>query len=468
MDEPVPGNIFAFVVLFLWVPTVIVMFFAMKPHVACAIAVFMGLLLLPEKTAIRVPGMPAFGKIELTYLGILLGTLITRPRSFRNSTPKKWPRILWGLLFLGTVVTVFTNMDPVGHGVARVPGLTTADIRHDVMTLFLVGFAPFLVGRALYRSPEQLRFLLKVMAMAMLIYLPFIILELRLSPQLHRWIYGFHQHSFIQTLRDGGFRPMVFASHGLALAKFLMVGVLAAVAVGSERFAGKHWYGIAFLLFLVLVLVKSLGALLLCVLGLGLLLLGSVRARLRAATFFSLLVFIVPALRASDAVPTDELVDLVKSFKGEDRAQSLEFRFRNEDMLVEKALERPLFGWGRSHKRNRVLDAESGKDISVTDGEWIIVLGTIGIFGFIARMGLFLMPVFGAWKKVRLLPRPSRRLYAAGALIHGLLVVDLIPNAALGLPMFFLLGALCGSLAGAVRERKRHSMAPLAVAQPAR
>ena len=62
-------------------------------------------------------------------------------------------------------------------------------------------------------------------------------------------------------------------------------------------------------------------------------------------------------------------VALTKSIVGEDRAGSLEFRLDNEDMLIARAMQRPLFGWG-GWGRARVHD-EDGKDISVTDGLWI-------------------------------------------------------------------------------------------------
>ena len=34
---------------------------------------------------------------------------------------------------------------------------------------------------------------------------PLCVIELRFSPQLHNWVYGYHQHDFVQTIRDGGY-----------------------------------------------------------------------------------------------------------------------------------------------------------------------------------------------------------------------------------------------------------------------
>ncbi len=57
-------------------------------------------------------------------------------------------------------------------------------------------------------------------------YVPLCLYEIRMSPQLHRILYGFHQHEFVQTLRWGGFRPMVFMNHGLALGLWMTLACL--------------------------------------------------------------------------------------------------------------------------------------------------------------------------------------------------------------------------------------------------
>ena len=38
-----------------------------------------------------------------------------------------------------------------------------------------------------------------------------------ISPQLHFMTYGFYQHEFTQVVRMGGYRPMVFLQHGIAV-----------------------------------------------------------------------------------------------------------------------------------------------------------------------------------------------------------------------------------------------------------
>jgi len=60
-------------------------------------------------------------------------------------------------------------------------------------------------------------------------YTFFLFIELTASPQLNRWIYGYHQSQFIMAMRAGGYRPMVFMRHGLNVAFFNLNGYVAVV-----------------------------------------------------------------------------------------------------------------------------------------------------------------------------------------------------------------------------------------------
>jgi len=74
----------------------------------------------------------------------------------------------------------------------------------------------------------------------------------------------------------------------------------------------------------------------------------------------------------------------------EDRAQSLGFRFEQENQLAAKAMQRPVFGWG-GWGRNRVVN-DDGENISVTDGLWIIAFGVSGIVGLSGFLGMQIVP----------------------------------------------------------------------------
>jgi hypothetical protein len=70
-------------------------------------------------------------------------------------------------------------------------------------------------------------------------------------------------------------------------------------------------------------------------------------------------------------------------YSSEERAGSLAFRIKNENMLVQKALQQPLFGWG-GWKRSFICAKTTGETVSVPDGLWIIAFGQNGLFGLTA------------------------------------------------------------------------------------
>lgn len=79
----------------------------------------------------------------------------------------------------------------------------------------------------------------------------------------------------------------------------------------------------------------------------------------------------------------------------EDRAASLDFRIRNENMLMVRAAERPLLGWG-GWGRNRPRDVRT-----IVDGAWIIALGRYGVVGLASMLGTLLVPAMWLWWKIR-------------------------------------------------------------------
>src|SRR5262249_37895590 len=143
---------------------------------------------------------------------------------------------------------------------------------------------------------------------------------------------------------------------------------------------------------------RSLGALLYALVLVPLMHWAKPRAQLRVAVALAVIALSYPVLRTWDLVPTTFMLDTAASVDSA-RADSLKVRFDNEDRLLERASERFLFGWGR-YGRSRVRD-EAGRDISLTDGEWIIRIGTFGFLGFVAEFGLLALPIFRAVSALR-------------------------------------------------------------------
>jgi hypothetical protein len=193
----------------------------------------------------------------------------------------------------------------------------------------------------------------------------------------------------------------------------------------------------------ILVLCKSLGAALCGIVTIPVLALLRPRWQLRVASLLAIVVVTYPMTRSVGLFPKDALVVLVRAIS-EERAESLSFRFENEDLLLEKARKRIWFGWG-GYNRNRVFDSRTGQVDTITDGFWIIQLGTQGVVGFIGAYGILLFPIWIAHRRLpRMASERDRRLIAGFAMILAIYAVDLIPNGFLTSFSIFLAGALSG------------------------
>jgi hypothetical protein len=264
-----------------------------------------------------------------------------------------------------------------------------------------------------------------------------------MSPQLHATLYGYFPHDFQEHVRGGRYRPVVFTGSGLECATFMAAAVLASVGLhrARARVLGIPSAVTSVALFVALVACVSLAPFLYGA-GFGLLMLVT-NERIQAQVAIALAVVVVfyPLLRSQDLFPTSAFVSAAEVVSG-DRANSLAFRFDNEDQLLAKAAERPLFGWG-SWSRNHVFDRETGDDISVTDGFWIIELGQFGLTGFLSFFGLLLTPAVLVARKMKRMPSgPSRALVACAMLMVIVRAVDLIPNGFLSAITLYFSGML--------------------------
>jgi hypothetical protein len=158
------------------------------------------------------------------------------------------------------------------------------------------------------------------------------------------------------------------------------------------------------------------------------------------ALCITLVMLSYPTLRGAGLIPTQSLQDIAAGISP-DREDSLKFRLDNEDQLLAHANQRPLAGWG-GFGRSRIFDPETGRDISITDGIWIIVMGGSGWLGYLATFGLLGMPVLILfWRQKRL----DISLATAGlCLMLAANLVDMIPNATMTPLTWLIAGALAG------------------------
>ena len=196
---------------------------------------------------------------------------------------------------------------------------------------------------------------------------------------------------------------------------------------------------------ILLVLCKTLGAILYSALALPLVLLTKPRTWVRVSLVIALILCAYPMLRNYDIIPVRRVVTQISSFNAE-RAGSFQFRVENEDRLLAKANQKPAFGWG-TWGRNRVFKEDSGEDLTITDGAWILRYGMFGWFGYLGLFGLFAAAIFNARAGVKGPVTPPKIVLGALTLMLAINLIDLVPNANL-LPLTFL---LAGTIAGRPR-----------------
>src|SRR5262249_13170181 len=134
----------------------------------------------------------------------------------------------------------------------------------------------------------------------------------------------------------------------------------------------------------VLVLCKTLSALVYAAVLTPLVRWAKPGMQVRIAAILIFITLVYPMLRTVHLIPSTLISDAATSVSAE-RADSLKTRFVWEEQLLRRASERLWFGWGR-FGRSRIY-SESGEDITVSDGEWVIRMGTFGLFGFWAEFG---------------------------------------------------------------------------------
>lgn len=441
----IQGNLLAAFALIAW-PFVGYAMFRMMPVGRALIAnVLISYLFLPPVPAgFDPPLFPALTKDSIPNIVVVLACMTLARERIEWLPTNIVARVLVMMFVLSPVLTVMTNTEPVFYGLAGLPGLRFVEAIAICIqqALFL---APMMLARHFLAHEESQRDIMIALVLAGLAYSIPTLIEVRLSPQLNNWIYGFFQHSFAQTLRFGGYRPMVFLYHGIWLAYFMMTTVIAAAALmrmepGPSRI---RYMAAAVYLAAVLIMCKSAGAVAFAAFLLPLVLVLSQRLQLSIAVMLAGFAIVYPLLKQGGIVPEERILIAIAEFSQE-RADSLRFRLDNEGVLLDRAREKPAFGWG-TWGRNHILDPFSGALLTVTDGRWIIVIGMFGWVGYLAEFGLLAFPIFYVWWKGAHGARSALSpLVGPMALLLAINIIDLIPNATITPVTFLLAGGLLG------------------------
>lgn len=424
----VEANILVPIAMFGCIAVFLALFYFLPARQAVLASYLGAWLFLPEMTY-QMDGLPDYTKLFATSFGIMLAVFIFDFRRLLTFRPK-WvdiPMIIWLIVPVGASLT---NELPVNSRLYD--GLS-----ESLAQVILWGF-PYFLGRIYFTKWTEIKELALGIIISGLVYSPLILLEMWQSPQLHRWVYGYHQHLFGQTQRFGFWRPMVFMEHGLMVAFWIMSvavlsiwmwqsGTIKQLEFKRLNVAIPMKYVAAFFGMLTVMMV-SVNAWLWLSTGLTVLFL-SKRFNTRWITILFLLA--IPTyvtLQASGVWPSELTVDFATGLLGAERAQSLEYRYFNEEFLTARAREQPIFGWAGWNRQH--VSNEWGWH-TVADSLWVIFFGKFGAVGLASLIMTILLPaiIFVVRYPPELWGHPKLAPAAAMAIILVLYMMDGMLNA---------------------------------------
>ncbi len=348
--------------------------------------------------------------------------------------------LLLAILSLAVFATVLNNSTPLVDGGRVRSGLSSNDIV-SMISEPMIALVPFFLAVTLMRRTVHFEEVLKVLVLAGAAYAVLALVEVRLSPRLNIWVYGFFQHDWRQHLR-GGYRPIVFLDHGLSLGFFLLTATMASLTLFRQYTDKRRWryLGLGACIFAVLLVSRNLGSVILAAVFMPFVLIAPKRIQTWVVAGVAIIFLAYPGLRQAELLPIDDFVEFIAENISQDRADSLRFRLENETDMALRAAEKPLFGWG-GWGRARVID-DFGQDTTVADGTWIIILGERGWVGYVCFFGLLTIPMIYLTQAVK---RKEATVAVCGAgLIMAANLIYLVPNSTLSPVGWFLTGTLAG------------------------
>lgn len=444
-------NSFAYIVLSIWPIIAIVLYRKMDSISATFWVIVGGYLLLPARTVIDLPLIPPLGHNSIPVLSALFGCIFVKKLNITLLPKKGIERWLVILLIILPVFTAVTNTEPVFDGSVWNKGLTWHDTLSSIIRTYLK-ILPFIIGTQLIKSRNDLLQIFKLLVIACLFYSLPILFEIRMSPHLHTWVYGFFPHGvsgggWAQHYRFGGFRPVVFIGHGLLVAIFVAISLGAATIIWKNKIRIFNIPPLLIILYLlfVLLLCKSVGAFILGALLMLSIIWIPITVLKRMSIIVISFVILYPVISILEIFPHQEILDFVAGFDT-DRAQSLGFRFYHENKILQHSQEKFLFGWG-GWGRNLFFD-------SIPDGYWIIQYSLSGIIGFSAIFGLSLKAVLNAIKASTIATQPlEKSLLAFSSFMICIIMLDQLPNSSLYSWLWFIIGAISGSAKSIINSK---------------
>jgi tetratricopeptide (TPR) repeat protein len=422
-----------FIALIGWIPLALMLFAVLPARRAMVVGAVAAWLLLPP-VAIDLQGLPPLSKATVATVGILLGTLVFDVSRFLAFRPRWFdlPMLLFCLC---------PYASSISNGLGDYDGMAAA---YRQIVLWLL---PYLIGRLYLTDADGFRELAMGMIVGSLCMIPFCLLEMRIGAQLQRLIYGM---GAFEGMRYGLYRPALFLN-GLELGLWLNATTLMAWWLRRcglfKRLWGLSAGSVVLILVISSILFRATGATVLIATGFFALWFCT---KIKTKWVMWGLVVIAPTyyyVRITNLWTGRDAVELIRTHFSEERAQSLEARLWEDDLLIARGLKRPAFGWG-GYNRSRIMDDDSGnlnpRMLPAVDALWTIVFGTTGYTGLVTMTIALTLPVVlflvrfpvGRWD------HPDLAAVTVFAMILTLFLLDSLFNAMLNAIYLIAAGGL--------------------------
>jgi hypothetical protein len=431
-------------VLLAWLPLTLYLFNRFPPAKAMMVSLLGAMLFLPQRTSFSLPVIPDYKGASAAIYSIIIGILIYDSERF-SKFEAGWidlPMLIW------CICPMFTS---ISNGLGAYDGFNSA-IRQT-----MEWGLPYFLGRLYLGNLARMEELAINALKGGLLYVPLCLWEGKMAPLLHMRVYGYMPHTsgLTQSIRYGGWRPNVFMSHGLQVGLWMFTIATIGIWLYQAKVLKKVWAmsmkWLIWVLVFTVIWCRATGAYFYLLFAMLILFTAKF-----ARTGLPLLLLLLGIsfhlyLNVTGQFDGDGIVDLMTQLTNEDRASSLAFRFRNEDILGEHARDRMILGWG-GWGRNRVLTLDWKGDLvdeTTVDSLWIAIFGVNGLVGIASWSASMLLPVVSfmllrypakTWLNPQVAPA------AALATTLALFMLDSMVNA-MYLPVFSLAS---GGLAGIV------------------
>lgn len=433
-------SLMASIALIGFVPLSLVLFALMPARRAVLTCYIAGWLFLPN-SGFHYSGIPDYNKQAAIALGTLLGVTI-----FDASAVYRFrPSVMDLAMAIFCIWPMFSYLNQ-GHG-------PETGLNWIIFHLNLWGI-PYLFGRIYFSDQEGLRELAIGVFIGGLVYAPLCWLEVRISPQLSRMVYGQGLSALTQHIRYGGYRPLLFMQHGLMVSLWMATTTV----VGFWLWQCKTIRRIGVIPMNVLVPFMFFTTIFACKSGNGVFALAygvvsfMVVSKTKSVAIILLLALVPPTyiiVRSTGIWSGQNLLDLI-AFDNE-RMGSLRVRMYQEDVYTKNARRQFLYGWAGPGMIPR--DENGQKLTKGNDSFWII---TFSMYGVVSLVSIFVVLAAAptAWALAQHL-RFATNLSGPGAGLALMVIIFAIDCLANGMiiPIFLL-------AAGALMRSKKTETEP--------